>query len=274
MLFWALVTSLFVSVSHAQNSCFDIFKAAEFVPLTTSQFQVGRENLSPTDPLFRFLKGEIEAMRTEAKFPKVDWNQIAITEQIANGGRGNLAVYKGQWGNRTVAIKVIDPQMRSDSALLREARVLMELNKVNQGIEFLGITRTPEGQLAMVTTFEDGFAVSLRRQSYSDIKNKIPVTRAMVVEVAALGKLLADLGYVYTADMQLLLTKSGRALLIDVEFFLKSIPLTDPLPTIMPTAPGTAALYHQQMILGVYVWQQNHGVPTGNNAPPGLILPN
>lgn len=243
-----------LSLLHSQEKCRDLFRRPLLLTADAPSSFVGRESLKPTDTLFKYYQSKIEAISSLHQLPRFEWTDFEILRTLSNGGRGNLAIYLAQHRDDVVVIKVSNPRMRTTDAVLREAKVLMELNKVNQGIEFLGFTETPTGEPAMITRYERGVAAPLWFENYRDIRDKIFISREMIQQTLAIGELLEQLGYVYTADMQLLFTHQQRVFLIDTEFFFKRRPNPEPFRA-ENTNPRLAASMHAQMMNTLYLRQ-------------------
>ncbi|MBY0314249.1 MAG: hypothetical protein K2Q26_01930 [Bdellovibrionales bacterium] len=243
-----------LTLLHSQEKCRDLFRRPLLVTPNAQGSFVGREALNPTDTLFKYYQSRIEAINSFRQLPRFEWKDLEILRTLSNGGRGNLAIYLAQYRDEVVVIKVSNPRMRTTEAVLHEAKVLMELNKVNQGIEFLGFTETPTGEPAMITRYERGVAAPLWFQSYREIRDKIFISKEMIQQTLALGELLEKLGYVYTADMQLLFTHQQRVFLIDTEFFFKRRPNPEPI-NAENTNPRLAASMHAQMMNTLYLRQ-------------------
>lgn len=252
---------LFVSfLLHGQEQCLSLFETKS--SLASHSSMMGRDRLRPTDPLFRYYQQQIQALFDIRQLPSLPWSDFSQMTKLNAGGLGNIGIYSATYQSQQVAIKIYNPKNRdAESQLLHEVKVLLELNKLNQGIEVIGFTESPEGHLALVTALETGINVSLDKTSYQNIKNKVQVTREMLIQVQRLGSLLERIGFYYTGDMQLFLTSDGRALLIDTEFFFKQTPYPLPLGENMVTHPLMAALEHYNMLLAVYRWQQSQRPP-------------
>jgi predicted Ser/Thr protein kinase len=180
-----------------------------------------------------FYKNLIFGLKSESQFPLVAESELKIQSQLNVGGRGNKNILMGTYRNKKIIVKVSDSSMRSEETVFNEARWLMFLNKFDLGPEFYGLHRTANGDLALVMEYIEGEAFSL-----SSSQVQIPITKSMIFYIRKTAFSLKNLGIAYAPDLQFILTKDGRAQIIDVEYFQWNIPLNPPFdPKIMPYEP-------------------------------------
>jgi hypothetical protein len=188
---------------------------------------VGREQVPPHSQMFRYLLAEIQRIRSLRDLPPIPYEDFSLLKPIPGaGGNGNKAVLEGSLHDARVALKVLDRAKRSESALIREALWLITLNKLGLGVEFRGVTHTPEGDPALVLEYLDGVKVPL--SPGHRFPPGFQVTPGMLREILAAGRLLQAAGIRYTRDLQFMLTRDGHARIIDPEFFSWSIPADHP----------------------------------------------
>lgn len=222
-------------------TCSEAFQSGSI----TQHSLLGKESIDPKDPLLTYLVSSIRRLQNGRQFPQVAWGDIKAPTHITTNGRGNDGLQKGVYGSRQVIIKSYNEATRfGDQGLLNEAKVLMELNKFNLGLEFFGLTETPSGKWALVLEFIDGASISLNKESHRQASQVVEITEKTLNDVARTGQVLAFLGYRITLDTQYMIGKDGRALLMDPEFFYLKAPRQLPIPDLnLPSNPIDASQF-------------------------------
>jgi len=241
LLIFALALFIYSVAVEAQISCTQFIGSYRLQPVNNSL--VGKEDLSHDIRLLKFIVNQIRNLRKATDFPQIEWAALENLSLLTGaGGKGNAGIYKAVHQNKHVAIKVLNLSTRSsESGMVREAKTLLQLNKLNLGVEFIGFTRTPKGELALVTQFLSGTSVSMHQDSHHEAGNQAKITSQTLSDVLTTAKGLIFLGYQITIDMQFMITNEGRALLIDPEFFYLHRPKSLPMNLSFPVTPYASA---------------------------------
>lgn len=233
----------------------------------------GIEQLAPGSQALRYFSSEISNLRSWNKFPRIEPSELGTLQKLDAGGLGNSGVFKAELGSETVFIKISSTQTRTEGDVLAEARNIMLLNKVGLCPEFKGLIRLDETRYGIVTAFEDGVAFP-PRPGYA-LPADLNLTEKMATDIESAGKLVSAVGLGYAPDMQFMLTRDGRATLIDPEYFKSKFPLEAKLD--LPHEP-----IHNAKILAADLRREiahrrtrpvsRDSIPRGTRG--GLILPN
>lgn len=232
---------------------------------TLEQGFLGKEKLDPTSETFKFLRDRIlRKVKDVSDLPQIPHGKLTDLSALKDaGGLGNSGILKAMLNGRSVVIK------KAPRELVKESRWFMVMNKMGLGPEFHGITILEDGTPGIVTEFLDGAPFSYN--SDASKLQEIELTAKMERQVRATGTLLHQAGITYAPDLQFMLTRDGRAVVIDPEYFELAPPLVpkigapgDPRQNAKITADRLAQL---MAILGT----------GGRSAPPrkegSLILP-
>ncbi len=177
---------------------------------------VGSQNLKPYSMEFRTICSDIDALREWNQFPLLNDSDFTAFEDVpAAGGMGNKGIFRAKYNGRSVIIKF---SARSQELILNEARWLMKLNKAGRGAEFIGLYEA-NSAYGIVVEEHAGEPLSVARTP-----TRTRVTREMINDVLATGRLLHLMGVQYAPDMQFMLSE-GRAYLIDPEYFSMRTPM-------------------------------------------------
>ncbi len=234
----------------------------------------GKAKLTPESGEFLYEKQRILLLTAEEKFPQVAWEDLGISSLENRGGLGNAGVGEGKLNGKRVIVKANDPVNRNPAVMLNEARWYLLLNKLGQGPEFMGLTRTPQGNLAVVMEFIEG----VHFPAGGKVKDTptFPILDSHIDDVLRLGKLLSAIGAEYTPDMQFRLTPDGRSVLIDPEFFQFTKPRIPPFDLPYNPKDNTEAiarvlrqLQKKQKLFGVATPQAKPDLPPGRIIIPG-----
>lgn len=210
-------------------------------PSLSGEFSLlGMEATPPNSPLSRFYRQTIFSLTKWAAFPQVNIGEFTPTREIS-GGNGNKRILIGTLNGTDALLKFSNPQTRSQSRVLTEARWLLFLNKFGLGPEFLGLFETPEGDYGIAMRTIAGI-------SFPNLPNGVMLGRdfspqpSHLHQILRTGFMLRRLGIEYAPDLQFILTPDGKAVLIDPEYFSFQVPRQPPLdPQTMPyEAEGNA----------------------------------
>ena len=134
--------------------------------------------------------------------------------KVEKTGLGNLAVYNSQYKNEKIFIKV---PIRNQAIQLEAA---MELYSLNIGPKVIGLAKTPQG-IGIAYEFITGPVINGITSKYPDSGR---LKQSTIEHLEEYRKILKEVGYIITRDLQIMVRENGTPVVIDPEFFSRTYP--------------------------------------------------
>ena len=144
---------------------------------------------------------------------KIDrWHQLS--EEDGFSGGGHRGVFSAIWKGRDVFIKI------SSRNTINEIRNSSILSHFKIGPRFHGTVLLPNGEIGLVFDFVEGIHLN----PYSQLPASVSFSASVPVRIREIGRILAEVGFKHTKDLQFRVTREGQVYVVDTEFFSYDIP--------------------------------------------------
>lgn len=188
---------------------------------------LGKLDLQPEEALFLAYSRRISNLRSLEDLPLARAQDVRILGQLRREDRRPREnAFWGTFQGRKAFFKKFDMTLaKRKKALFEEAKWFLLLNKLNLGGEFFGVYYDLQGNAYLALDFEQG-------EIHFHLKD-LRTTIDTFQEVLRVVQVLKRAGIQSTPDLQFLIARDGRAVLVDLEDFSYEDVPTDPYSRVI-----------------------------------------